>query len=61
MGFFDDLDESDIVQETSESLDDELRQSQEGNVGDVCYYDLISNEFGIASTVDPTKQNAAMM
>ena len=60
MSFFDENEDS-LIEESLHSLDDDIRQSGEGNVGDVCYYDLITNEFGVASTVDSTKNNAALM
>ena len=61
MSFFDDLDEEVMVNTVTESVDEDLKRSGEGNVGDVCYYDLISNEFGLASSCDSTKTPVEIM
>lgn len=61
MSFFDDIDNELLTETVTQSVESELKHASEGNVGDVCYYDLLQNEFGLASSVDGSKTDVSLM
>jgi len=61
MSFFDDMDNELLTETVTQNVESELKHAGEGNVGDVCYYDLLQNEFGLASSVDGSKTDVSLM
>lgn len=59
--YFDNIDYDDFFEEPSAEINQETEQTLQGNVGDLVYYDLLSNEFGIASAVVDTKLSIELM
>ena len=61
MSILDELTIEDVTTSTVEQIIKNTSDMLEGNVGDICYYDVVNSTFDLASLTDPTKINVSVV
>lgn len=61
MDILDELTQEAIAPSVDRMLSDDVVRTFEGNVGDVCFYDVVDEKFQLASLTDSTKYDASLV
>lgn len=59
--FLDELTQDDMKFSAVDEIMEQQRHALDGNVGDVCYYDIVNRKFELASLKDTTKMDVTLI
>lgn len=59
--FLDELTQDDMKFSAVDEIMEQQKHALDGNVGDVCYYDIVNRKFELASLKDTTKMDVTLI